>query len=381
MRELLLLDLAGFRCGVWKEDILSHDEQNIHWLTDNDGPVTAIAMMGEHPVSLADLSYCLGLASARRSGRHPVLVPAEHEFSVGFVVEHEAGEAQIPSQRIFSLPPYLQTTFINSCVQHDGKLVPLINIQAIHHLVATVGYTPPTPQLFLPAQEGKKGPTLDALRFFTCNTQSFATSADYFLTKQAHPAGPLTELPLLPPFVRGITLHNKRVHTVLDICTLLHLSSTPKNGEEKWLISEVEGQGFAFVITADLGRLSRESVTLTPLPLLVRSDWQQGAVIHKQNIIPVLDLKALLARQPDGTRSHISLPALGSDGRFEAVFGTKQVDIVEVSLCHMTHALPDIEVADTIPFSHCQRLTGTQGLIAGITLYRGELLPILDPAR
>ncbi|MCI5212670.1 MAG: hypothetical protein D3910_28645, partial [Candidatus Electrothrix sp. ATG2] len=207
MRELLLLDLAGFRCGVWKEDILSHEKQIIHWLTDNDGAVTAIAMMGAHPISLADLSYCLGLASARRHERHPVLVSADHNLPVGFVVEQEAGEAQISSQRIFSLPSYLQTAFIDSCVQHDGKLVPLINIRAIHRRVSAVGYTPPTPQYHLPAQEEKKRPTLDVLRFFTCNQQSFAASADYFSAQQAHPPGTLTDLPLLPPFIRGITLH------------------------------------------------------------------------------------------------------------------------------------------------------------------------------
>ena len=233
MRELLLLDLAGFRCGVWKEDILSHDEQNIHWLTDNDGPVTAIAMMGAHPVSLADLSYCLGLAPAHRSGKHPVLVPAEHDLFVGFVVEHEAGEAQIPSQRIFSLPPYLQTTFIDCCVQHDGKLIPLVNIRAIHQRVTTVGYSPPTPQFSFPAQKEKKTPSLDALRFFICNQQSFAASADFFSPQQAQFPGTLTNLPLLPAFIRGITLHNKQVHTVLDIRRFLHLSSRTEDGEEK----------------------------------------------------------------------------------------------------------------------------------------------------
>ncbi|MCW5207590.1 chemotaxis protein CheW, partial [Desulfobulbus sp. US2] len=70
-----------------------------------------------------------------------------------------------------------------------------------------------------------------------------------------------------------------------------------------------------------------------------------------------------------------------SDGRFEAVFGTQQVKIVEFSILKMSHALPDLEVLDIIPFSHCQRLVGTRGLIAGVTLYRKELLPVLDPAR
>ncbi|MCW5204569.1 chemotaxis protein CheW, partial [Desulfobulbus sp. N2] len=180
MRELLLLDLAGFRCGVWKEDILSHEEQIIHWLTDNNGAATAIAMMGAHPVSLADLSYCIGLAPAVRAKKHPLLVPADHDLSVGFVVEQEAGMAQVPSSAVFSLPTYLQTAFIDSCVQLDGKLVPLINIRAIHCRLSAADYTPPTPQFCLPVLKEKRTPSLDSLRVFICKKKSFAASADYF---------------------------------------------------------------------------------------------------------------------------------------------------------------------------------------------------------
>ncbi|MCI5211292.1 MAG: chemotaxis protein CheW, partial [Candidatus Electrothrix sp. ATG2] len=115
--------------------------------------------------------------------------------------------------------------------------------------------------------------------------------------------------------------------------------------------------------------------------MLVQSDWQQSAALHKGQITPVLDFKELLAKQPDELCPQVSLPHLRSDRRFEAAFGSQQVEIVEFPLCQMTHALPDIEVMDTIPFTHCQLLPGTKGLIAGITLYRDELLPILDPAR
>ncbi|MCI5159232.1 MAG: hypothetical protein D3906_12535, partial [Candidatus Electrothrix sp. AUS1_2] len=194
MRELLLLDLAGFRCAVRKEDILSHDEQSIHWLTDKEGPVTAIAMMGAHPVSLADLSYCLGLAPARRGGRCPVLVPADHDLSVGFVVEQEAGEAQVPVAAVFSLPVYVQTSFIDSCIELDGQLVPLINIRVLHAQVADGRYAPQPPLLRLPALQEKKKPSLSTLRVFTYNKKSFAASADYFIPEQALYPGTLTAL-------------------------------------------------------------------------------------------------------------------------------------------------------------------------------------------
>ncbi|RWX46376.1 Chemotaxis signal transduction protein [Candidatus Electrothrix aarhusensis] len=385
MRELLLLDLAGFRCGIWKEDILSHEEQIIHWLTDNNGAVTAIAMMGAHPVSLADLSYCIGLPPARRAGRYPVLVPVDHDFSVSFVVEQEAGMAQVPSSAIFSLPAYLQTPFIDSCVQRNGKLIPLINIRAIHCWLSTTDYThtPPEPQFCisgLKEEREERASTLTALRVFTCKKKSFAASADYFFSKQAVSPGVLTPLPLLPEFVRGITLHSNRMLTVFDIPRYLQLSSEAEGDEKKWLIGEVEGQGFAFVVDADLGLLPAGSAPLAVLPLLVRSDWQQRVAFHDRKIIPVLDFKEMLARKPDECSQ--TLPRdLGSDGRFEVVFGKQQVEIVEFSLCKMVHALPDLEVADIIPFSHCQRLAGARGLVAGVTLYRKELLPVIDPAR
>ncbi len=384
MRELLLLDLAGFRCGIWKEDILSHEEQIIHWLTDNNGAVTAIAMMGAHPVSLADLSYCIGLPPVRRAGKYPVLVPADHDLSVSFVVEQEAGMAQVPSSAIFSLPAYLQTPFIDSCVQLNGKLIPLINLRAIHCWLSTADYTHPEPQFCISGlkekREERAPTTLAALRIFTCKKKSFVASADYFFSEQAVSPGVLTPLPLLPEFVRGITLHSNRILTVFDIPRYLQLSSATEDEEKKWLIGEIEGQGFAFVVDADLGLLPADSVPLAALPLLVRSSCQQRVAFHDRKIIPVLDLKEMLARKPDECSQ--TLPRdLGSGGHFEVVFGKQQVEIVEFSLCKMVHALPDLEVVDIIPFSHCQRLAGTRGLVAGVTLYRKELLPILDPAR
>ncbi|MCI5121140.1 MAG: hypothetical protein D3908_08130, partial [Candidatus Electrothrix sp. AUS4] len=192
MRELLLLDLAGFRCGVWKGDILSHDEQSIHWLTDKEGPVRAIAMMGAHPVSLVDLSYCLGLAPARRGTIYPVLVPAEHDLSVGFVVEGKIGEVQVSASSVFSLPTYVQSSSIDSCVELDGELVSLINIQAIHAQVLQGSYVPHAPLLQLPTQKEKKNPSLDALRAFSYNKKSFAASVDYFAPEQAQPPEALT---------------------------------------------------------------------------------------------------------------------------------------------------------------------------------------------
>ncbi|MCI5219026.1 MAG: hypothetical protein D3914_07505, partial [Candidatus Electrothrix sp. LOE2] len=217
MRELLLLDLAGFRCGVRKEDILSHEEQTIHWLTENNRAVIAIAMIGAHPVSLADLSYCIGLASARRAGRYPVLVPADHDLSVSFVAEQDAGMVQVPCSAVYPLPAYLQTPFIDSCVRLDekldgkldGQLVPLINIRAVHRRISAGDYTPPTPQCCLPGlteekkEREKRTSSPDALRVFTCRKKFFAASATYFSSEQAMPPGVPTRLPLMPEFVRG----------------------------------------------------------------------------------------------------------------------------------------------------------------------------------
>jgi chemotaxis signal transduction protein/nucleoid-associated protein YgaU len=354
-------------------------------------------MIGAHPVSLADLSYCIGLASARRAGRYPVLVPADHDLSVSFVAEQEAGMVQVPCSAVYPLPAYLQTPFIDSCVRLDekldgkldGQLVPLINIRAVHRRISAGDYTPPTPQCCLPGlteekkEREKRTSSPDALRVFTCRKKSFAASAAYFSSEQALPPGVPTRLPLMPEFVRGITLHNNRILTVLDIGRYLQLSSTSEDNEEKWLVGEVEGQEFAFVIDADQGLLSADSTLPVPLPLLVQSDWQQSVVLHDRKIIPVLNFSELLANRPDAIRSRSrTVPRdVQSDGRFEAVFGQQQVEIVEFSLCTMVHALPDLEVADSISFSHCQRLTGTKGLVVGVTMYRKELLPVLDPAR
>uniref|UniRef100_UPI0040572D20 chemotaxis protein CheW n=1 Tax=Candidatus Electrothrix sp. TaxID=2170559 RepID=UPI0040572D20 len=392
MRELLLLDLAEFRCGVWKEDILSHDEQNIHWLTSKDGAVTAIAMMGAHPVSLADLSYCLGLTPARRARRCPVLVPAGHDLSVSFVVEQEVGEVEVHSSEILPLPAYLQTPFISSCVELEGKLLPLINILTVQHQVAAADYSPPVPPLHHSFQQDvlqeknqeKKAPSLDTLRVFTCKRKSFLASAEYFSPDKASSPGPLTTLPLVPDFVQGVSLYRHQVLIILDLRRYLQLPPEQGDEEGKWLIGTVEGQGFAFVVDDDQGGVSADAGSFALLPVLIRSAWRQHAFLYERKIISVLDFRELLAFSPDEIYSQTASPhvlRVDTDKGLEAAFRKQQFEILEFSLCNMTHALPDAEVRDTLPFTHCQRLAGTRGLVLGMTLYKDELLPVLDPAR
>ncbi|MCI5222404.1 MAG: hypothetical protein D3924_06985, partial [Candidatus Electrothrix sp. AR4] len=377
MKELLLLDLAGFRYGVWKKDIFSHEVQTIHWLTNSDGAVTAIAMMGVHPVSLADLSYCIGLPPIHKDRTCLVLSLTDQDVSVSFVVQKDSGRVQVPSAAIFPIPSYLQTSFVDTCVLIESNLVPLINLREIYRCVQNSTFEPPLPALQFPAEPERNLHTIDHLRVFTCDTTSFAAPADIFSPEPAQ-LGQITELALTPEFVWGITFHNNQVLTIIDIGQRMELSSGRSN---ELLIAEIAGQGFAFSVEEDQGTLPADTIKFEPLPTLAQSDWLRTVVLRSRQIIPLVDFKALLSNHPNESDKTSSLLKLKSNAQFQSVFGKEQVDIVEFSLFNTVHALPRQEVMDSIPFTSCQTIPDTRILVAGVASHEGELLPVLDLAR
>jgi chemotaxis signal transduction protein/LysM repeat protein len=380
MTELLLIDLAGFRYGVWKKDLLSHKVQTIHWLTDSDGAVTAISMMGVHPVSLADLSFCIGLAPIHKNRACPVLSLADQEISVSFVVQKVAGRFPVSSSAVFPIPSYVRTPFVTTCVLIGSDLIPVINLREIHRCIQDAEFEPPLPALHFPAAQKRHAPSLDLLRGFTCDNTSFAASADTFSPETAR-VGQITALALTPEFVRGIIFHHNQVLTVIDIGRRMGLPTGAAHTTEKLLFAEIEGQGFAFAVEKDQGALSADGVILKTLPMLARSDWLRTVILRSRQIIPVVDFKALLSEQPvEGDRKSPALKFC-SDMRFQKVFGKEEVGIVEFFLLNTVHALPSQEVEDSIPFKFCHPLPDTGMLVAGVAPYEGELLPVLDLAK
>jgi chemotaxis signal transduction protein len=146
------------------------------------------------------------------------------------------------------------------------------------------------------------------------------------------------------------------------------------------LPAEIGGAGFGFLIDADRGALFSRDFQLKPLPPITLSRWMRSAAVRHGETLPLVDLGALLSAQP-GDKEDKPLPERYSpDSRFSSLFGSEEVEVTEFSLLGARHALPRSEVQDTLGFKPYRRVPNVQPIVAGVTEYEGELLPVLDLA-
>ncbi len=387
MRELLRVDINGSSFAVWKDETLTQENQVIHWLTSSPAAIGAIIILNHQTVSLADLSFCLGGEPCRREKENLVLLLSEEDRVAGFVVQGKTSLLRVEQDTVFPIPAWLQTEVINSCVLSGTELIPLVNLQVLHRLVHKIDFEPVAPLLYLAGsvQQGRESLSENILedqpedvRLFAAGDKPFALPARIVAPGIAQ-LGPLTSLPLTPNYVRGVTLHEHRILPMVDLSH--RMKQTPNRVQNKILIAEAAGQEFALLIESDIGILSKADYTLKPLPQLARSDWLRNAAVRGRRTVPIIDLARLLAGKPDLP----PLPAPDSffspASTFPDQFGREEIEIVEFSLLGGRHALPRSEVVDIFPSIPSYPVPDAWDMVAGIALYKGEMIPVLDLAR
>jgi len=133
MKELLLLRLHGIRYGVWKDEI-----QKVQSITSlYRSPlfpdyIAGMSRISGSPTTLADLSACLGLPPMEGESQLQALILSGSDKISGFGVTGKTWSIMVSKDQILTLPVYLETAVINTCVIHDSVPVPLINIHVIY---------------------------------------------------------------------------------------------------------------------------------------------------------------------------------------------------------------------------------------------------------
>jgi chemotaxis signal transduction protein len=382
MRELLLLSLDGLQYGVWTEEIVSHDVQVIHWLTTTARINYAISSINRQTLTLVDLAACLGLAPVHRERESRVLVIDQQEKGAGFIVEDSIGYLQVPSSAIFPVPPYLKTSVTDSCVVSGNELIPVINLFELHRSIQEPDFAPVKPECTLVAglQDKAVASSLESIRLFACNGKPFAASSCNIQSQMAEP-GSISGLALMPDHVRGIILYNERVLPVIDLA--VQLEQTDRQTAEQMLIVEFSGQEFAFLVDSDIGILANEHFFVQPLPDVICSVWFSKAVIRNDRIIPIIDFLQLLLnfQQKKYLKDTIAGKELSGGSVFPDRFGREDVKVVEFQVSGVCHALPEMEVKDSIPFRPLREIPGADQIVAGVISHENVLLPVLDLAR
>ncbi|MDY6969545.1 MAG: chemotaxis protein CheW, partial [Spirochaetota bacterium] len=377
MRELIYIFISGIEYGIWRDELLSiKDNLSIHHLPLVDPYIAGISLINDRVMTLADISACIGLTPISRFNESHILLISEQQEIAGFAADGEIGNRDVTPDEIFSIPNYLQTPLIDTCVLHGPKPVPVINISKLYNLVLNSNYKPEEYKLQQSNIKQWDIPSVKNFRLIEICGKIFAFPQIGYEGKSPVPQE-ISSIALIPEFIKGIVFHNG------DVFPLISLSKRMKLDEEDsaklMLISDIEKKRFGFLIDSDKGLLDID-IVIRNLPPLVQWRWMRDTIINNGDIIPIIDPCALVSA---GSNDEDELPLpqrYKPNFKFESKFGFEDVKVVEFSLLGVRYALPGMEVVDYIPFKPFQKIPNLQPIVLGIFEHEGELLPVLDLA-
>ncbi len=378
MKELFVLSLNGMRYGVWKDSLLSvEDIQTLHRLPLSPACIAGMTILDGRTATLADLSVCLGLPKIAREKSGHILLMSREAKVAGFVVEGEIGHLTLAPEAVRPIPDYLRTAVIDTCAVHETEPIPVINISLLFSRIQKAETEPPIAEFRVPAAEHRQIASVKSVRLFESGKELFAAPAAGIEEESVTP-GRISRIPLVPPYIKGLSFLHE---SVLPLISLARKMKLPKTGDEPLvLVAEIGGERFAFTVDADAGSLFGKDFTIKPFPPLVESNWIRGAVLRSGEILPLIDLGALMSARADGADERPLPERYSPDSPFPSIFGKEDVELVEFSLLGARHALPKSEVEDSVHFRPYRQVPNVQPIVVGVTEYNGGLLPVLDLA-
>jgi chemotaxis signal transduction protein len=198
------------------------------------------------------------------------------------------------------------------------------------------------------------------------------------LETRAEKSHKITPLVLVPEFVKGLELYHDRILTVIDLQNRV-IGQAAKSGDQM-LVAEIRDQMFGFEVQADRGTLKKEEYTIRPMPPIVQSSWLRSAIEHDGEILPLIDMEALLSCKQIGAIEQPLPERYAPDMSFLSLFGKQDTEVVEISLLGQHYAIPKSEMKDTIGFKPYRAIPNVPEIVIGVTEENGEILPVLDLA-
>jgi chemotaxis signal transduction protein len=218
---------------------------------------------------------------------------------------------------------------------------------------------------------------ISAIRKFAAGGEVFALPAATVTKSFAKPRA-IIPIPLAPAFLKGIITVADEVIPVIDLAARMNL---PPQGQAEWLLLlNLAGEHFAFLVESDLGVFTEKDFRLRSLPPLAKSSFLTDLVVHHQQIIPLVNPRALIAAAVEQVAAEAPTDRGRPESEFGRQFDHEKVTVMEFMLLGARHALPKNEVLDILPLAPFRRLPPRQSLVIGIIEYQGEILPVLDLA-
>jgi chemotaxis signal transduction protein/LysM repeat protein len=378
MRELLLASFGGRQYGIWKDAILSvRDLHALHRIPLCPAGIAGIMIDEGQTVTLADLSVCIGYESSPAIGTGCILLMADGEKVTGFVVSGELRTQSISPKLIFPLPDYLKTPVFDTCAIHDGISIPIINIAALYSRVLESGDKPAEIPLGIAAAHPQDASGVEQLRFFTVAGERYAVPAAGTDDKAVKP-GPVTPLPNMPQYVKGVSFSDGRLLPVIDLTQRIKRHSAAP--ESRMLVAKIADDAFGFLIDSDEGTSPADKVSIKPAPLIAQTAWLKNVAVRAGELIPLVDLAMVLSPDSGVADENPLWQRYAPGSRFPGIFFKHEVGVVEFSLLGVHYALPKVEVEEVIAFKPCRTLPGVAPIVTGVAEHNGEILPVVDLA-
>jgi len=378
MRELFLTSFDGIQYGIWSDEILAvRDMAALHRIPLSPARIAGIMIEDGRTVTLADLPACVGHEPTRGKEHGCILLKQESDNIFGFVVGGELRTQSISPALVFPLPDYLKTRVFDTCAVHEGISIPVINIAELYSGVLKAGdeYTADSSRIFSAQSQEDSGSS--RVRIFFAAGELFAVPATGIDEHAVRP-GPVTPLPNTPQYVQGVTFHNGRLLTVIDLAR--RIKSQRVAPDPLMLTAEIADSAFGLLIESDTESLPADKVSIKPVPKIAWNSWLKKVVVLAGELIPLVDIAIALdmdAREAD------NMPVwqrYAPDSSFPEVFFRHDAEVVEFSLLGERYALPKQEVEDVIAFKSFRALPDVPPMVIGLAEHHGEILPVIDLA-
>lgn len=376
MRTLLLINLASRTYGVWEDELHSvEDVQTIHRLPLFPACIAGMAVIDDRTVTLADLSVCIGLPPASLEKGSRLLIMSETERVAGFVIDGGVRRTPVRREAVFGMPKYISTTAVDSCALVQDRVIPILNISAIYKRLQQADREPLAPEFEISSSVPLDISHIKEVRLYTCGFERFVSPAEGIENGPVQ-TGHIAEIPLAPAYVKGVAVHGMSAVTVISLSSKMGL---PRQGiEAKMLLTDISGEKFGFLVDDDQGRLPSDGFSIMPMPPLTASTWMRAAAVSGSDVLPLIDLAALMAAGSQDETPVVE--RYTADSPFSEMFGRRGVDVVEFMLLGARHALPASEVEDVLDLMPYRPVPNVQPIVAGVARRGGELFPVIDLA-
>ncbi len=376
--EVLLFTIDGHRYGVLKDQVGSVETVGaVHRLPFLRSSLTVLAVMGDRTSTLADLAPCLGHAPAKGNSGATALVMSDQGQLRGFLVGAELFVQQIEPQSPIALPDFLQIPFVESFLWMAGDLVPIVSVRALFDQILKAGKTPESHSPALGNIQASAPGQTAALKVVNAGGKLLALQADEL---QEMPGKlRISRFPLLPPDVDGVAFFDDSILPVIDMAR--RVSRHELGGNPLMIGARVGNAALGLLVDDSHGEWSQPAAPVMDLPFICRTRWSQGAAIRGDQAAATVDLAVLLsAAETPGDEDAFSLRYQPASS-VPTTFGKEDVEVAEVRVVGRRLAIPKSEIVNVVPSVPIHPVPHAPGMVAGVAIFEGELLPVMDLAR